>query len=311
MKIISIVTPCFNEEANIEELHRRIATVMSALPYDYEHLIIDNCSTDGTIEKLRSLAAKDSRVKVIINARNFGHIRSPYHGLMQASGDAVVIIASDLQDPPELIPELINKWEAGFKTVLLVKPASEESRVMFSIRYLYYRIISKISDVSLVPNATGAGLFDREVVEVLRALRDPYPYLRGLVCEIGFKIATVSFKQPRRRRGFSKNNFYTLYDIAMLGVTSHSKVPLRVMTMAGFIFAVLSFIAALCFLVAKLMFWDYFQFGLAPLLIGLFFFMAMQMFFIGVIGEYIGAVLTHVRNVPHVIESGRINLDPP
>jgi glycosyltransferase involved in cell wall biosynthesis len=311
MKRVSIVTPCFNEEGNIEELHRRVATVMSALPYDYEHLCIDNHSSDGTVAKLRALATQDPRLKVIVNARNFGHIRSPYHALLQATGDAVVIIASDLQDPPELIPELIARWEAGFKTVLLVKPESEESRVMFAIRRLYYGIIAKISDVPLVPNATGAGLFDREVVEILRALRDPYPYLRGLVCEIGFPIATVPFRQPRRRRGLSKNNFYTLYDIAMLGVTSHSKVPLRLMTMFGFLFSVLSFVAAMGFLVAKLLFWDYFQLGLAPLLIGLFFFMAVQMFFIGLLGEYIGAVLTHVRNVPHVIEAERINSEIP
>ncbi len=310
MKRISIVTPCFNEEDNVEELHWRIAAVMSKLPYDYEHLCIDNHSTDGTVSKLRDLAARDSRLKVIVNARNFGHIRSPYHGLLQASGDAVVIIASDLQDPPELIPELVAKWEEGFKTVLLVKPESEESRVMFAVRRIYYGIIARISDVPLVPNATGAGLFDREVVDVLRTLRDPYPYLRGLVCEIGFPIATVVFRQPRRRRGISKNNFYTLYDIAMLGVTSHSKVPLRLMTMFGFLFSVLSFAVAVGFLVAKLLFWDFFQLGLAPLLIGLFFFMAVQMFFIGLLGEYVGAVLTHVRNVPHVIESERINFSP-
>jgi glycosyltransferase involved in cell wall biosynthesis len=307
MKLISIVTPCFNEEANIEELHRRIAAVMSTLPYEYEHLCIDNHSTDGTVAKLRTLAATDPRLKVIVNARNFGHIRSPYHGLLQSSGDAAVMIASDLQDPPELIPELIEKWEAGFKTVLLVKPESEESRLMFAIRRIYYGIIAKISDVPLVPNATGAGLFDRVIVNILRTLRDPYPYLRGLVCEIGFPIATVSFRQPRRRRGLSKNNFYTLYDMAMLGITSHSKVPLRIMTMLGFIFSMLSIMVAMAFLVAKLIFWDHFQLGLAPLLIGLFFFMGVQMFFVGLLSEYVGAVLTHVRNLPHVTEAERIN----
>ena len=311
MKRISIVTSCHNEEANVVELHRRVAAVMSALPYDYEHICVDNHSTDGTLPKLRALAATDARLKVIVNARNFGHIRSPYHGLLQASGDAVVIIASDLQDPPELIADLVAKWEEGFKTVMLVKSASEESRLMFAVRRAYYWVIAKISDVSLVPNATGSGLFDRAVVDILRGLHDPYPYLRGLVCEIGFPIATVPFRQPRRRRGISKNNLFTLYDVAMLGVTSHSKAPLRLMTMLGFLFAVLSFMAATGFLVAKLLFWDTFQLGLAPLLIGLFFFMAVQMFSIGLLGEYIGAVLTQVRNVPHVVESERINLDPP
>jgi glycosyltransferase involved in cell wall biosynthesis len=307
MKLVSIVTPCFNEEENIEELHRRVAEVMSALPYDYEHICIDNRSTDGTVAKLRKLAEVDTRLKVIVNSRNFGHIRSPFHGLLQGGGDAVIIIASDLQDPPELIPELLTEWEKGFKTVLLVKPQSEESPVMFAIRRLYYGIISKISDVPLVPNATGAGLYDRKIVDALRQLRDPYPYVRGLVAEIGFPIATVPFRQPRRRRGISKNNFYTLYDIAMLGITSHSKVPLRLMTMFGFLFSILSFGVAIGFLIAKLVFWDQFQLGLAPLLIGLFFFMAVQMFFIGLLGEYIGAVLTHVRGVPHVFEAERIN----
>lgn len=307
MKLVSIVTPCFNEEDNIDELHRRIAAVMAALPYDYEHICIDNCSSDNTVSKLRVLASRDPRLKIIVNARNFGHVRSPYYGLLQASGDAVVFIAADLQDPPELIPQLLAKWESGFKTVLLVKPASEESSVMFAIRKLYYRIVTRMADVPLVQNATGAGLFDRIIVKTLRDLQDPYPYLRGLVCEIGFPIATVEFKQPRRLRGISKNNFYSLYDMAMLGLTSHSKMPLRLMTMFGFALSVISLLVAFAFLVAKLMFWNYFQLGVAPLLIGLFFFMAVQMFFIGLLGEYIGSVLTYVRKLPLVVESERIN----
>jgi glycosyltransferase involved in cell wall biosynthesis len=309
MKLISIVTPCFNEEDNVEELHRRVAGVMAGLPYDYEHIYIDNSSTDSTVAKLREMAKKDSRLKVIVNSRNFGHVRSPFHGLLAGAGDAVVIMASDLQDPPELIPDLLVEWEKGFKTVLLVKPQSEESLVMFTIRRFYYSIVARISDVPLVRNATGAGLYDKKIVDILKQLRDPYPYLRGLVAEIGFPIATVPFRQPRRRRGISKNNFYSLYDMAMLGITNHSKVPLRLMAMFGFIFAALSFFIAMGFLVAKLLFWDYFQLGLAPLLIGLFFFTAVQMFFIGLLGEYVGAVLTHVRHVPHVFELERINFD--
>lgn len=307
MKCISIVTPCFNEEGNIDELYRRISAVMAELPYDYEHIIIDNCSTDGTVAKLRKLAEQDSRLKVILNARNFGHIRSPYHGILQAVGDAVVVIASDLQDPPELIPDLVRQWDMGFKTVLLVKPQSQESKLMVAIRKSYYQFISRISDVPLVPNATGAGLFDRKVVEILRALDEPYPYVRGLLCEIGFPIATVVFSQPRRQRGMSKNNLYTLYDLAMLGITSHSKVPLRLVTMLGFFLSLLSLVVAAGFFVAKMLFWDSFELGFAPLLVGLFFFMAVQMLFVGVLGEYIGAVLTHVRKVPHVIEAERIN----
>ncbi len=308
-KLISIVTPCYNEEDNVEELCRRVSSVMMSLPYRYEHICIDNHSTDRTVEKLKAIAAHDKRVKIIVNARNFGHIRSPYHALLQARGDAAVLIAADLQDPPEMIKEFVEKWEAGFKTVMAVKPESEESPIMFRIRKLYYKTVARISEVQLVQNATGAGLFDRAVLDVLRNINDPYPYFRGLVCEIGFPIATVPFKQPRRARGVTKNNFYTLYDIAMLGVTNHSKVPLRLMTMSGFCFSILSFVIALLYLVAKIVFWNQFDMGMAPVLIGLFFFGAVQMLFAGLLGEYIGAIHTQVRNLPHVIELERINFD--
>ncbi|RWU17794.1 glycosyltransferase [Pseudomonas alkylphenolica] len=308
-KLISIVTPCYNEEANIDELYQRIVEVMSRLDYDYEHIFIDNCSTDGSIAKLRGLAAQDSRVKLILNARNFGHIRSPYHALLQAKGDACVLIASDLQDPPEMIEEFIKKWEAGFKTVLAVKPESEESALMFLVRKAYYRFITRISEVPLVKNATGAGLFDRVVLEILRKIDDPYPYFRGLLCEIGFPIATVPFKQPRRQRGITKNNFYTLYDIAMLGITNHSKVPLRLMVMGGGLLAMLSLLIAFGFLVAKLVFWNSFQLGVAPLLISLFFFSSVQILFLGMLGEYLGSVHTQMRNMPLVVEAERVNFD--
>lgn len=308
-KLISIVTPCYNEEDNIEELYQRIVAVMSKLPYEYEHICIDNCSTDGTVKKLKGIASQDKRVKLIINARNFGHIRSPYYALLQSSGDACILIASDLQDPPEMISDFIKKWEEGFKTVLAVKPESDESAFMFFIRKFYYRLVTKISEVPLVDNATGAGLFDRVIIDILRKLNDPYPYFRGLLCEIGYPIATVSFRQPRRQRGITKNNFYTLYDIAMLGITNHSKVPLRLMAMGGFVLSLLSLFAALAFLVAKLIFWDSFQLGIAPVLIGVFFFGAIQAFFIGLLGEYIGSIHTQVRNMPLVIESERVNFD--
>ncbi|VVE56016.1 dolichol monophosphate mannose synthase [Pandoraea aquatica] len=306
-KLISIVTPCYNEEGNIEELHARVAAVMATLPYDYEHICIDNCSTDGTVAKLRKLASEDPRLKVIINARNFGHIKSPYHAILQANGDACVLIASDLQDPPEMIAEFVKKWEEGFKTVLAVKPESEESKLMFLARRAYYRLISRISEVPLIQNATGAGLFDRAVLDILRSIQDPYPYFRGLLCEIGFPIATVPFRQPRRTRGITKNNFYTLYDIGMLGITNHSKMPLRIMAMAGFALAILSLIAAFGFLIAKLLFWNEFQLGMAPILIGIFFFGAVQCFFIGVLGEYVASIHTQVRKMPLVVEAERIN----
>jgi glycosyltransferase involved in cell wall biosynthesis len=292
-KLISIVTPCYNEEANIDELYQRIKKVMESLPYDYEHICIDNCSTDGTVEKIKGIAANDKRVKLIVNARNFGHIRSPYHGILQSNGDACILIASDLQDPPEMIAEFVKKWEQGYKTVLAVKPESEESSIMFGFRKAYYHLISRISEVQLVPNATGAGLFDRAVVNILRNIQDPYPYFRGLLCEIGFPIAVVPFKQPRRQRG----------------ITNHSKVPLRLMTICGFLLAILSSLVAVFFLIAKLIFWNSFQLGTAPILIGVFFFGAIQAFFIGMLGEYIGSIHTQVRNMPLVIEMERVNFE--
>ncbi|MHB8713926.1 MAG: glycosyltransferase family 2 protein [Trichloromonadaceae bacterium] len=306
-KLISIVTPCYNEVDNIDELYQRITAVMAELPYDYEHICIDNCSTDGTVKKIKDIATHDKRVKLIVNARNFGHIKSPYHGILQSRGDACILIASDLQDPPEMIVEFIKKWEEGYKTVLAVKPQSEESSIMFFLRKTYYRFITKISEVPLVKNATGAGLFDRAVIDILRTIQDSYPYFRGLLCEIGFPIALVPFKQPRRQRGITKNNFYTLYDIAMLGITNHSKVPLRLMAMSGFLLSFLSLLVALLFFVAKLLYWDSFQLGTAPILIGIFFFGAIQTFFIGVLGEYIGSIHTQVRNMPLVVELERVN----
>ena len=310
-KRISVVTPLYNEEENVVELCDRIAAVMQALPYDYEHICIDNCSMDRTAALLRERAARDPRLKVIINTRNFGHIRSPYYGLLQASGDAAVIIAGDLQDPPELIPEFIGKWESGYKVVMAVKPESTESSLLQSVRKLYYRSVNRISEVPLIDNATGAGLYDRAVLDVLRRINDPYPYARGLVCEIGFPIATVPFAQPRRTGGVTSQNFYTLYDLAMLGITKHSKVPLRLMTMLGFALACISLLVASGYLVAKLLFWQSFVLGTAPVLIGMFFFGAVQLFFLGLLGEYIGTIQTQVRNLPLVVEAERINFDRP
>ncbi len=310
-KLISVVTPLFNEEQNVTELCDRVAAAMRMLPYEYEHICIDNNSGDRTIALLRDRATRDPHLKVILNARNFGHIRSPHHAMLTATGDAVVVIAGDLQDPPELIPEFVRKWEEGYKTVMAVKPESAESSTMFFIRKLYYRLVNRISEVPLVNNATGAGLYDRAVLDVLRRINDPYPYVRGLVCEIGFPIATVPFVQPRRARGVTSQNIYTLYDVAMLGITKHSKVPLRLMTMLGFALSCLSLLVAFGYLLAKLLFWNSFELGMAPVLIGIFFFGAMQFFFLGLLGEYIGAIQTQVRNLPLVVEAERINFDEP
>ena len=308
MKLISILTPCFNEADNVEDLHAQVVQVMSELPgYEFEHIYIDNASTDGTVPILRRLAAADSRVKVILNARNFGHIRSPFHGILQAHGDAVICISSDFQDPPVLIKEFVRKWEEGYKAVLGVKTRSKETRLMFLLRRFYYRLLRKLSEVPLIENFTGFALYDQQVVRVLRQIDDPYPYIRGLIAEIGFDTAKVEFLQPRRKRGITKNNFYTLYDMAMVGFTSNTKVPLRLATILGFITAGISLLVGLFYLVYKLMYWNSFSTGLAPLVVGLFFVGGVQLFFLGIVGEYIGAIYTQVRHRPLVIEKERIN----
>ena len=310
MVLITVLTPCYNEEQNVEEVYLQTKAVFATIEgIEYEHLFIDNCSTDRTAELLRKLASTDSKVKVILNARNFGHIRSPYHALLQARGDAVITLVADLQDPPELIRQFVAHWQAGSKIVVGVKPSSEESLPMFLVRRLYYRTISRISDVELIQNFTGFGLYDRQVIEVLKKIDDPYPYFRGLISEIGFKAMQVPYNQPKRIRGITKNNFYTLYDIAMLGITSHSRVPLRLATMCGFALSAISLLVSLVYLLLKLFFWDRFSFGAAPILIGMFFFASVQLFFIGLLGEYVGAILTQVMKRPLVVEKERINFD--
>lgn len=307
-KHITVLTPCYNEQENVRVLHERIGRACAACKgLSYEHLFIDNASTDKTVAELRSIAAVDPKVRVIINKRNFGHVRSPYHGLLQARGDAVIVMASDLQDPPELIPEFIRLWQEGHEVVVGQKVNSAESSFLFSGRKAYYRVLKRLADVDLLENVTGFGLYSRRVIEDLRALDEPYPYLRGLVSELGYSIARVPYAQPLRQRGITKNNFYTLYDVAMLGITSHSKVPLRLATMLGFAMSALSFTAGLVYLVYKLVYWDRFALGVAPVVIGLFFFASVQLFFIGIIGEYIGAIHTRVNRRPHVLEKERIN----
>jgi len=311
MPLISIITPCFNEEENVEELHRRIAAQFANIPdCDYEHIFIDNASTDGTVAAIRRLASADFRVKAIVNSRNFGHIRSPMHALLQARGDAVITMASDLQDPPELIPAFIAKWREGFRVVVGVKPQSMETPLMAFVRRSYYRTIGRIADVSLIPNFTGFGLYDRSVVEIARRYDDPYPYFRGMVADIGFPHAEIPYEKPLRLRGITKNNFYTLYDLAMLGITSHSKLPLRLATMAGFSLSLISLLIAVAYLVLKLAYWDSFGIGMAPVLIGMFFLAAVQLFFIGILGEYIASIHTQVQKRPLIVESERINFDP-
>ena len=308
MKLISILTPTYNEEDNVREVYAQVRAVFAGLPeYDYEHIFIDNASRDRTVEILRELAAEDPRVRVIVNTRNFGHIRSPYHGILQARGDAVIPLVADLQDPPEMIVDFLRQWEAGYKIVIAVKTESRESRLMFAVRKAYYRLMERLSEIELVQNFTGFGLYDREVIQKLREIGDPYPYFRGLICDLGYARAEIPFTQPRRARGITKNNFYTLYDIAMLGITNHSKVPLRLATMTGFAMSLLSLLVALGYLVYKIVEWKNFQVGMAPLVIGLFFFASVQLTFIGILGEYIGAIHTQVLRRPLVVEKERIN----
>lgn len=307
-KILSIVTPCYNEEDNVEELYRRIKDVIGSLNnYKFEIIFIDNSSKDNTLKILKKIAASDVIVKIIVNRRNFGHIRSPYYGILQSSGLATIYLASDLQDPPELIPEFINYWEQGYKLVMAVKPNSQEKSWFNQLRKFYYRFVDRISDIALVADSTGFGLYDRIVLDQLRQINDPYPFLRGLICELGFDIKTISFNQPKRLRGITKNNFYSLYDIAMLGIINHSKIPIRFASFLGFAVGLLSIIAALVYLILKILFWNFIPFGIAPLIIGLFLLFGIQLIFIGVLGEYIASIHTYVQRRPVVVEKERIN----
>ncbi|SRR5258708_1208228 len=307
-KRITFVSGCYNEEGNLEELVQRVFRVADKFDqYDFEYIIIDNASVDRSVKILCGLIKIEPRLRAIVNTRNFGHIRSPYYGMLQASGDAVIYLASDLQDPPELIEMFINKWEAGYKVVAAIKEESAESALFFFVRKLYYEIVSRLADVDLLKNFTGFGLYDRVVMDQLRAWEDPYPYHRGMISELGYDIAKVPFKQPLRKRGFTKNNIFTLYDIAMLGLTSHTKVPLRLATMMGFALSIVFFVIGLVYLFYKLFFWREFSLGLAPLVVGLFFFGSIQLFFIGVLGEYIGSIYTKIAKRPLVVEKERIN----
>jgi glycosyltransferase involved in cell wall biosynthesis len=308
-KLITIVTPCFNEVLNVREVHRRVQAVAAELPqYRFEHLFVDNASKDGTVEILREMAAEDPSVKVILNARNFGPDRSGMNGILQAQGDAVGILAADLQDPPELFIEMIREWEKGFRIVAAIKNSSDENGLMYRIRTAYYRLVARLTNVEVLEHFTGFGIYDRTVVEQIRAnFRDPYPYFRGMIAELGLPIAKVFYNQARRERGITKNSFYMLYDFAMLGITNLSKVPLRLVIFCGFVSALLSFAMGMFYLVYKLIFWFSFTVGLAPVVLGLFFLGSVQLIALGIIGEYVGSIHTLVMNRPLVTEKERIN----
>ena len=306
--LISIVTPCFNEEENVDELYRRIKLAISGIEkYDFELIFIDNHSEDNTVEKIKVLAANDYAVKIIVNTRNFGHIRSPYYAILQSRGVATIYLASDLQDPPEMIPEFISEWESGYKLVMAVKPNSEGPALVHYLRKSYYKLLDGISDISVVNNSTGFGLYDQVVLNQLRALDEPYPFLRGLICELGYTIKTIPFVQPRRLAGITKNNFYTLYDIAMLGIISHSKLPIRIAAFVGFLLGSVSMLVGIVFTILKLIYWDAFPWGMAPIVVGLCFLLGIQLMFIGVLGEYVASIHTYQQKRPLVVEKERVN----
>tara|TARA_B100002019_G_scaffold293321_1_gene320109 strand:+ start:3929 stop:4855 length:927 start_codon:yes stop_codon:yes gene_type:complete len=307
MKKISIVTPTYNEEENIELLCKKVSNELSKLNYDYEHIIIDNNSNDNTVSILREICKNDKNLKVIVNNKNYGHITSPYYGLLQSSGDATVLINADFQDPIELIPKLIKRWEENKKVVLLQKKTSEENIIIKNIRKIYYRILSSVSENKITVDTTGSGLYDKSVIETFKSLNDPYPYLRGLVSEVEGNIDLLGYDQPTRKFGVTKNNFYTLIDMAMVGFVKHSKLPLRLMIIFGGIVSFVSIFISIVFLFYKLFFWDSFNLGIAPIVIGFFFISAVQILLLGILGEYISATLTHTRSMPLVVEKERIN----
>ena len=311
MRLISIVTPCYNEEENIEELYARVKEVMKSKlsNYNYEHIFIDNASTDNTVDKLRNISNTDKNIKIIINSRNYGHMCSPVHGMFQASGDVIISIVSDLQDPPEMIPQFIEKWEGGNDIVLAIKESSKENGLMFSLRKSYYSILGKLSEIEIFQNYTGFGLYDKKVMSAIKQLKDPYPFFRGMVAEVGFKVAKINYSQPVRLRGITKNNFYSLYDIGILGIVSNSKIPLRMSIFIGVFFGVLSLLIGFGYFVAKLLYWDTMSLGMAPLIILSSFMFSIMLFFVGILGEYIGAIYTQVLNRPLVFEKERVNFD--
>ena len=311
MKKISIVTPCYNEEENVEELYRQVKAQFDMLKdkYVYEHIFIDNASTDNTVGELKKLAEADKNVKVIMNAMNFGHIRSPFYGLCQADGDAAMLMVADLQDPPQLIPEFLTQWESGKKVIIGVKNKSKENPLMYAVRSSFYKMIKAISETRQIENFTGFGLYDQSFIRLLREIKDPYPYMRGLVAEYGGDLGEVFYTQPKRFAGKTHQSFYSLYDMAMLGFVNHSKVPLRLASIIGFACALICLLIAIVYLIYKIIWWNEFQVGLAPMLVGLFFFGSVQLFFLGIVGEYVGCILTQVRHRPLVIEKGRINFD--
>ena len=311
MKKISILIPCFNEEQNVIPISEAIVNLFNDTlsQYEYELIFIDNDSTDNTRVLLRQICMNNHNLKAILNAKNFGQFNSPYYGMLQTTGDCTITMACDFQDPIELIPQFIKEWESGYKIVIGIKTSSKENRIMYGLRSIYYKLIKKFSDVEQIEHITGFGLYDRSFINVLRELNDPTPFMRGIVAELGYKRKEITFEQPKRKAGKTHNNWYTLYDAAMLSFTSYTKIGLRLATFLGAGIGFLSLIVAFVYLVMKLTNWYNFNAGMAPVVIGMFFLGATQLFFLGIMGEYILSMNQRIINRPLVVEEERINFD--
>lgn len=308
-KKISVVIPTYNEEGNVKPLAQAIVDVMEneLSQYDYEIIFIDNHSKDKTKMYLRQMCKENKHIKAIFNARNFGQLRSPVYGLKQAYGDCVIRMCADFQDPVDMIVKFVREWEQGWKIVVGIKKSSKEKKLMYLLRTCYYKLIRKITDIDHIEHFTGFGLYDKSFVDVVRDLHDPMPYLRGIIAELGYDYKEIPYQQQKRKSGKSKNNFYSLYDYAMIGITSYSKVVLRMATFMGLFVGGASFVVALIYLVLKLMYWERFSAGIAPLVIGVFFLGAMQLFFTGLLGEYVLSINTRVLDRPLVVVEEKLN----
>lgn len=311
MKKVSIVVPTYNESGNVLPMSEAIKKIFDneLANYDYELIFIDNFSKDNTRAEITAACQNNHKVKAIFNAKNFGWMRSPFYGIQQSTGDCTVLMCADFQEPPEMIPKFVREWEKGYRIVVGIKTTSKESKIMYWLRSLYYKMMIKMSDVEQIEHYTGFGLYDKSFVNVMRELKDPMPYIRGVVSELGFERKEIPYQQQERRKGKSKGSFYTLYDTAMLGITSYTKYGLRIATILGFIMSALSMLVAIIYLILKLLYWDKFAMGTAPILIGVFFMGSLQLFFIGFLGEYILNINTRVMNRPLVVEERRINFD--
>ena len=310
-KKISVLIPCFNEEENVVPMAKAIEDVFkNDLPeYDWELVFIDNDSKDNTRPLLEEICRNDKHIKAIFNAKNFGQFNSPYYGICQTTGDCTISMCCDFQDPVELIPKYVREWENGYRIVIGIKTTSKENKLIRFLRSCYYKMIKKFSDVEQIEHFTGSGLYDKSFVDVLRRLDDPKPFLRGIVAELGFKRKEIPYDQPKRRAGKTHNNFYTLYDAAMLSFTSYTKIGLRIATIGGFIMSVLSLLVALVYAILKIVNWDSFPAGNAPILIGVFVLGSIQLFFIGLLGEYVLNINSKIMKRPLVVEEKRINFD--